>query len=170
MVGAGVEMLLDSRGDRCLIAPRDDRIDQCVRAAAGKIIVAPTEPAKVLDVVGSLQVEAARVQSCQPARFGRDRTRALQRAPERGAFPGRGSRGRATVCSTGTKYGWAPSAAVAGQLEHPRSQRGKHDRHMLAGSGVTDVLPRRHAGEVVAHRRERALVASRRELRPLDDD
>ena len=113
MVGPGVEMLPDPRGDRCLVAPGDDRIDQCVRAAAGKIVVAPAEPAKVLDVVGGLQVEAARVQSRQPARLGRDRTRALQRARARAAFPGpRISRAR-TVCSTGTKYGWAPSAAVA---------------------------------------------------------
>ena len=42
---------------------------------------------------------------------GRRRSRPSARAPA--ACPGRGSGARAAVCSTGEKYGWAPSAALA---------------------------------------------------------
>ena len=33
------------------------------------------------------------------------------------------------VCSTGTKYGWAPSARVRSELEHLRPERGQDERH-----------------------------------------
>src|SRR5262249_25628857 len=51
VIGAGGEMGVDPRADRFLIAPGDDRVDEAVGAAAGKVALPEAEPAPAIDVV-----------------------------------------------------------------------------------------------------------------------
>ena len=55
------------------------------------------------------------------------------------------------VCSGVTKYGCAPRAALGGEREHLRSQRGEHDRHVF-GELRRHEERLAHSVEVVAHR------------------
>src|SRR5207237_766669 len=56
MFGAGVVMCLHSCGDGFLVAPDDQRIDQPVGTATGKVVLGEAEPPEVVGVVGQHEV------------------------------------------------------------------------------------------------------------------
>src|SRR5581483_7172291 len=58
VVRARLEVVAHARDDRVLVAPRDDRVDEPVRAAAFEVLVLEAEPAQVLAVVRGAEVEA----------------------------------------------------------------------------------------------------------------
>src|SRR4051794_32039679 len=157
MVGAGVEMRLDPRRDRIDVAPRADRVDEPVVAPVGEVVVIETEPAQVVGVVGQPQVRR-RVPPgdlAGSARVGRKDADLLRReqlaGAERLARPRRVlRRDEVGVCAV---------SSFGGQLEHLRTERREHARRLRVGRrSAVDVVPMVHAGEVVAHERQRLAV------------
>jgi len=57
VIGAGIEVLGDAATDGLLVAPRHQRIDQPVAAAAREVVVVVAEPAEVVDVIRKLELE-----------------------------------------------------------------------------------------------------------------
>ena len=56
VVGAGIVMRLHARGDRLLVAPGDQGVDQPVGATVGEVVLGEAEPQEVVGVVRQHQV------------------------------------------------------------------------------------------------------------------
>ena len=130
VVGTSGKVLLDAGDDRRFVAPGHDCIDERVRPVAGEVVGGETEPLEVAHVVGGVEIEAAGVLTGEPPGLGGigfEHDRQLRRqqlalAEQLSGAAGVLDRHEVRVGAVGR---------VAGELQHPRAERGEHDRRRL---------------------------------------
>ena len=70
VVGAGLEVLEDAPSDLVLVAPRHERVDERVAAAAGEIFLGEPEPTQVVGVVRQREIPGESL-AAEPPCLGR---------------------------------------------------------------------------------------------------
>ena len=103
------------------VAAGHDGVDQTVAAAVGEVVLAETESHQVVHVVRRAQVDRHSLASRSRAPWHRSVSSTTICSGARIASGPRISRACA-VCSTGTKYGCAPSARSADSSQHLRTE------------------------------------------------
>ena len=160
VVRAGVAVLLDPSLDRRLVTPHDQGVDEPVAAAVGHVLIAVAESPPVVRVVRQVEVDRQVLpgERAGAGRVGAQHHRLLRcDEPVRaeGVAHDPGVLGRDQV---GVRAG----AAVAGEVQHLRTERSEHT--------VLDRQGRRccvEAVEVLAHPGQRLGVLTRAD--PLDE-
>ena len=113
VIGSHVEVLADPPPDRRVVTPRNDRIDQRVGTSVDQVVVGV---ARASGGSRRSSVRRGRSSTCgswPAAGLRPDRARARRPVRARAGGPARESGAPVRLRSTGTKYGWAPSAALA---------------------------------------------------------
>ena len=122
MVGAGLDVFVEPLGDVRGGAVRDDRVDQPVAAGLGHVLVGETEPLPVVHVVAQIQVEADRLAANRPRFVGVGGQHHLVLRRQKHRVADQFARLRGVFRRGQVRMG--AGAALRGQLQHLRSERG----------------------------------------------
>ena len=144
---AGRAVFVDSRCNRCLIAPSDERVDQSITATIGDFIVGEAEALPVVRVVGQQEVIGEVGAGDRPGSICVGLQHHTLLSGDERIWPDRLSRKMSVLWCH--EVGVDPCSPGRGQFEHLRAQRGECtilDRKR-DGSGVERVEKRAHLSQ-----------------------